>query len=108
LVQTIDLIKDRLNPTLEIEGVVLVMADFRTRLTLQVIEEVRNFFKEKAFNIIVPRNVKLAEAPSFGQPICFYDKNCVGAKAYHTLAQEIIKNNQHTNMQTAIFNNRSS
>jgi chromosome partitioning protein len=91
LVQTIELIRERLNPELEIEGVVLVMADFRTRLTLQVIEEVRNFFQEKAFNIIIPRNVKLAEAPSFGKPICFYDSSCVGAKAYLTLAQEIMK-----------------
>jgi len=93
LVQTIEIIKERVNTKLEIEGVVLVMADFRTRLTLQVIEEVRNFFKEKAFNIIVPRNVRLAEAPSFGKPIYFYDKFCTGAKAYLSLAQEVMKNN---------------
>lgn len=93
LAQTIELIKERLNPLLEIEGVLLVMADFRTRLTLQVIEEVKKFFNEKAFNVIVPRNVKLAEAPSFGEPIHFYDKHCVGSKAYLTLAQEVIKNN---------------
>jgi len=93
LAQTIELMKERQNPLLEVEGVLLVMADFRTRLTLQVIEEVKRFFNEKAFNIIVPRNVKLAEAPSFGKPIHFYDQNCVGAKAYLTLAQEVIKNN---------------
>ncbi|MBN3039728.1 MAG: ParA family protein [Candidatus Omnitrophica bacterium] len=93
LVNTIELIKERLNPDLEICGVLLVMADFRTRLTLQVIEEVRRFFKRKVFNIVISRNVKLAEAPSFGKPICFYDRNCVGSKAYHTLAQEVIKYN---------------
>ena len=94
LVQTIDLIQERFNPTVEIEGVVLVMADFRTKLTLQVIEEVRGYFKDKAFNVIVPRNVKLAEAPSFGKPISIYDKSCVGAKAYQTLTQEFLSKNK--------------
>lgn len=91
LVNTIELIRERLNPSLDIEGVLLTMGDFRTRLTLQVIEEVRNFFQRKAFNIIVPRNIKLAEAPSFGKPVCFYDPACVGNKAYLSLAQEILK-----------------
>ena len=90
LINTIDLIKTRLNPILSIEGILLTMADFRTRLTLQVIEEVKNFFKEKTFNTIIPRNVKLAEAPSFGKPISFYDPHCVGTKAYVNLAQEIL------------------
>lgn len=91
LVQTIELIRERLNPSLDIEGVLLVMADFRTRLTLQVIEEVRRFFQEKTFDVIVPRNVKIAEAPSFGKPICFYDKSCIGAMAYLKLVQEFLK-----------------
>jgi chromosome partitioning protein len=91
LVNTIELVRQRFNPDLEIEGILLTMADFRTRLSLQVIEEVRGFFKEKAFNSIVPRNIRLAEAPSFGQPIHFYDQYCVGAKAYLNLAQEILK-----------------
>lgn len=91
LLHTIDLIKERLNPYLEIEGILLTMADFRTRLTLQVIEEVRKFFKEKTFNTIIPRNIKLAEAPSFGMPIHFYEAICVGAKAYLNLAEEILK-----------------
>ena len=107
LMQTIELIKDRLNPTLEVEGVVLVMADFRTRLTLQVIEEVKKFFQEKAFNVIIPRNVRLAEAPSFGQPISIYDKTCVGAKAYVTLAQEVIKNNVQIEDKKMAVNKRS-
>lgn len=91
LINTIDLIKDRLNPDLTIEGVLLTMADFRTRLTLQVIKEVKSFFKEKTFRTIIPRNVKLAEAPSFGKPMPFYHINCVGAKAYFNLAQEVAK-----------------
>jgi len=91
LLNTIELIRDRLNPRLNIEGVLLTMADFRTRLTLQVIEEVRKYFKEKTFKTIIPRNVKLAEAPSFGQPISGYDLFCVGSKAYLNLAQEILK-----------------
>lgn len=89
LMQTIELIKEGLNSELSIEGVLLTMADFRTRLTLQVIEEVRNYFKNKAFSIIVPRNIKLAEAPSFGKPIYFYDPVCVGAKAYSSLTEEL-------------------
>ncbi len=91
LLHTIELVKERMNPSLEIEGVLLTMADFRTRLTLQVIEEVRNFFKDKVFNTIIPRNVKLAEAPSFGKPVIFYDPHCVGTKAYLNLAQELLK-----------------
>ncbi|MCF7873496.1 MAG: ParA family protein [Candidatus Omnitrophica bacterium] len=97
LIGTIELIKERLNPGLEIEGVLLTMADFRTRLTLQVIEEVRNYFKNKAFSIIVPRNVKLAEAPSFGKPIYFYESGCVGAKAYLELTNEVVGQVQEIN-----------
>jgi len=91
LMNTIEIIKERINPYLDIEGVLLTMADFRTRLSLQVIEEVRNFFKEKTFNTIIPRNIRIAEAPSFGKPIYFYDPFCVGSKAYLNLAEEIIK-----------------
>lgn len=91
LLHTVELIRERMNPNLEIEGVLLTMADFRTRLTLQVIEEVRKFFKEKTFNTIIPRNTRLAEAPSFGKPIHFYDSTCVGAKAYLNLAEELLK-----------------
>jgi len=91
LIQTVELIRERLNPSLNIRGILLTMADFRTRLTLQVIEEVKNFFSEKTFTIIIPRNVRLAEAPSFGKPIQAYDESCVGAKAYRGLAQELTK-----------------
>jgi chromosome partitioning protein len=91
LLNTIELVKERLNPKLEIEGILLTMADFRTRLSLQVIEEVKRFFKEKTFTTTIPRNVRLAEAPSFGKPILFYDLHCVGTKAYLNLTQEILK-----------------
>ncbi len=97
LVNTIELIRERINPSLEIEKVILAMADFRTRLTLQVIEEVRNFFQKKTFNTIIPRNVKLAEAPSFGKPICFYDATCVGAKAYLSIVREFLDDNLDQN-----------
>lgn len=102
LVNTIELVRERLNPSLDIEGVLLTMGDFRTRLTLQVIEEVRNFFQKKTFNIIVPRNIRLAEAPSFGKPICFYDPACVGSKAYLNLAQEVLKEKIEINQLTKI------
>ncbi|MCF7908187.1 MAG: AAA family ATPase [Candidatus Omnitrophica bacterium] len=93
LVNTVELVQKRLNPNLEIEGILLTMADFRTRLTLQVIEEVRRYFQQKVFAVIVPRNVKLAEAPSFGKPISSYDKTCVGSQSYLKVSQEVIKNN---------------
>ena len=91
LLQTIELVKEGLNSTLDIEGILLTMADFRTRLTMQVINEVKKFFPDKTFKTIIPRNVKLAEAPSFSQPVYFYDDRCVGAKAYFNLAEEILK-----------------
>jgi len=96
LVNTIELVQKRLNPNLEIEGILLTMADFRTRLTLQVIEEVRKFFQQKVFDVIVPRNVRLAEAPSFGKPISSYDPSCVGSHSYLKVAQEVMKNNLPT------------
>ena len=102
LLHTTDLIKERLNTALDIEGVLLTMADFRTRLTLQVIDEVRRYFKEKTFNTIIPRNIKLAEAPSFGKPIHFYDYACVGAKAYLNLTEEILKRKLELNTKEII------
>ena len=91
LFQTIDLVRERLNPSLEIEGVLLTMADFRTRLTSQVIDEVKKFFKDKVYKTIIPRNIRLSEAPSFGKPIYFYEPFSTGAKAYFNLACEILK-----------------
>ena len=91
LMNTINLVKNNLNPFLEIEGVILTMADFRTNLTQEVIMEVREYFKDKAYKTIIPRNVRLGEAPSFGKPIYFYDRNCLGAKSYFKLTEEFLK-----------------
>ncbi|MBU2063645.1 MAG: AAA family ATPase [Candidatus Omnitrophica bacterium] len=90
LMDTINLVKKRLNPRLEVEGVILTMADFRTRLTEEVIKEVRAFFKEKVFSAIVPRNIRLSEAPGFGKPIVMYDRFSIGAIKYEVLAQELL------------------
>jgi chromosome partitioning protein len=89
LIQTTKLIKG-INPTLQIGGVILTMFDSRTRLSSNVVEDVREFFQEKAFKTVVPRNVRLSEAPSFGQSIFEYDDNSTGAKAYKKLAKEFI------------------
>jgi len=90
LANTINLVKENINPSLEIEGAVLTMADFRTRLAKEVIDEVKKFFKEKVYSAIIPRSVKLSEAPGFGKPILLYDKNCVGARMYESLSREFL------------------
>jgi len=93
LMNTIQLVKQRLNPTLEIEGVVLTMLDARTNLGLQVVDEVKQHFKGKVFTSIIPRNVRLGEAPSHGLPIHLYDARSVGAEAYYDLARELLARN---------------
>lgn len=93
LLYTIKLIQENLNPSLEIEGVVLTMADYRTNLTNEVINEAREFFREKLYNTIIPRSVKLSEAPGFGKPILLYDKSSQGAVAYKQLSEEFISHN---------------
>lgn len=90
LMNTINLIKENLNNGLFIEGVLLTMADFRTRLTREVIEEIKKFFADKVYKTVIPRTIKLTEAPGFGKPIELYDKNSVGAKAYSNLVKEIL------------------
>lgn len=90
LLNTIKLIKDNLNSALEIEGILLTMADFRTNLTTEVINEIKNYFKEKVYKTIIPRNVRLSEAPSFGKPISIYDKNSIGSKKYEEFAKEFL------------------
>ena len=92
LLNTIDKVKNSLNPRLEIEGVLLTMADYRTRLTEEVIREIREFFKERVYKTVIPRNVRLSEAPGFGKPIVIYDKDSVGAQRYAGLADEILEN----------------
>ena len=94
LLQTINLIRDGLNPALQVEGVLLTMADFRTNLTTEVITEIKKFFKEKVYETIIPRNVKLSEAPSFGKPIILYDSASIGAKKYREFAQEFLLANE--------------
>ena len=90
LLNTINLIRDGLNPSLEIEGVLLTMADFRTNLTGEVINEINNYFKDKVYKTIIPRNIKLSECPSFGKPINHYDNASIGAKKYSELAREFV------------------
>ena len=88
---TINIVKKKLNPELEILGVVLTMFNLRTQLSRQVKEETDKYFGGKVFKTVIPRNVRLAEAPSHGLAICDYDKNSKGAKAYEALAKEVIK-----------------
>ncbi len=91
LMASVRQVKRLYNPSLEVEGVLLTMYDGRLNLTLQVVSEVKKFFPQKVFQTTVPRNVRLSEAPSFGQPVLYYDKNSKGAEAYNQLAAEIIK-----------------
>ena len=92
LMNTIKLVRKNLNPTLSIKGVLLTMFDSRTNLSKEIVDEVREFFKEKVFDTIVPRNVRLSEAPSHGDPISTYDPKSPGALAYESLAKEMMKN----------------
>jgi chromosome partitioning protein len=90
LLNTYQLVKKNLSTDLELGGVILTMADIRTNLTQQVIEEVRNYFKEKAFQSVIPRSVKLSEAPSFGKPAVVYDPHNRGSLAYMELGKEFL------------------
>ncbi len=90
LTRTMTLVRERLNPTLVLRGVLLTMADYRTNLTEEVIQEARNFFKEKVYQTVIPRSVRLSEAPGFGKPIALYDDHCLGAQKYRELGQEIL------------------
>jgi len=90
LIHTIDLVKERLNPEIEIEGVVFTMYDARTNLSLQVVENVKENLNQKIYKSIIPRNVRLAEAPSYGMPVTKYDTKSTGAEAYRMLAEEVI------------------
>lgn len=92
LIHTINLVKERLNPELQMEGVVFTMYDSRTNLSLQVVENVKANLKQKVFQTLIPRNIRLAEAPSYGIPINKYDMKSAGAEAYMSLADEIIGN----------------
>ena len=90
LMKTIERIKEQLNSDLSIRGILLTMFDKRNKLSSQVETEARNYFKEKVYNTIIPRNVRLSEAPSHGMPVLIYDKNCPGSKSYFNFAEEFI------------------
>ena len=94
LIHTINLVKERLNPNSYIEGVVFTMYDARTNLSLQVVDNVKENLNQNIYKSIIPRNIKLAEAPSYGMPINYYDPKSTGAMAYKELALEVIKNNE--------------
>ena len=91
LMHTIDLIKERLNPKLEIEGVVFTMYDARTNLSSRLWKNVKENLNKKIYKTIIPRNVRLAEAPSYGMPVNMYDSRSAGAEAYRFLAEEVIE-----------------
>ena len=93
LLDTLKLVKDNLNPNLKIEGVVLTMHDVRVNLSSQVIDEVKKYFKDSIYQTIIPRNVRLSEAPGFGKPIVLYSPNSSGANAYLQLAREFLSRN---------------
>ncbi|HPA64414.1 MAG TPA: AAA family ATPase [Spirochaetota bacterium] len=90
LLQIISMVQESLNKSLDIEGVVLTMYDSRTKLSQHVVNDVKEHFKDKVFKTIIPRNVKLSEAPSFGKPIGLYDRICPGSEAYEHLANEVL------------------
>lgn len=94
LLNTIKIVRQHMNPDLDIEGVLLTMYDSRTRLSNQVAEEVKRYFDDRVFSSVISRNVRLAEAPSFGKPAILYDASSVGAKNYLSLAREIIQQNK--------------
>lgn len=94
LMNTVRIVKRQYNERLEIEGVLLTMFDGRLNLTQQVVTEVKKFFPKKVFKTVIPRTVRLSEAPSFGQPVIYYDKSGKGSEAYMNLSKEILKNNK--------------
>ena len=88
--RTVDLVRGSLNPRLEIQGVVLTMYDRRNSLSEQVAADVRSHFGDKVYNSVIPRNVRVSEAPSFGKPVLIYDLKCAGSQAYLRLAREVV------------------
>lgn len=93
LLNTVNLVKKHLNKNFEIEGALLTMYDARTNLSNQVVKEVKKYFEDKVYKTVIPRNVRLSEAPSYGMPITVYDPRSKGAKAYEKFAKELLKNN---------------
>ena len=102
LINTINLVKKHLNTELEIEGALLTMYDIRTNLSNQVVKEVNKYFENKVYKTVIPRNVKLSEAPSYGMPISIYDPRSKGAKSYDKFVKEFLKNNDNTKGKHAV------
>lgn len=94
LIQTVKSVKKRLNPSISIEGVLPTMYDGRTNLSIQVLEEIKKYFPDMVYKSLIPRNIRLSEAPSFGEPIIKYDRTSKGADAYIALAKEVIERNE--------------
>ena len=94
LMTTIEIVKRNLNPDLDVQGVILSMFDGRTNLAIQVVEEVKKYFKDKVYSTVIPRNIKLAEAPSYGLPISFYDPRSKGTEAYREFAEEFLSDEE--------------
>lgn len=94
LIHTVNLVKERLNPDLDMDGVVFTMYDSRTNLSNQVVDNVKSNLKQKVYHTLIPRNIRLAEAPSYGQPINVYDPKSAGSESYMALAEEVINNNK--------------
>lgn len=95
LVESIRLVKQRYNPSIDIEGILFTMYDSRLNLTSQVVREVKKHFPNKTFNTVIPRNVRISEAPSFGKPVIYYDRSSRGAEAYEDLAGEFLRRHRH-------------
>jgi chromosome partitioning protein len=105
LLNTIKIVRQHLNPELDIEGVLLTMYDTRTRLSNQVAEEVKRYFDDRVFKSVIARNIRLAEAPSFGKPALLYDSTSTGSKNYLSLAREIIKKNRKLFKNSPVLSN---
>ncbi|PIP54143.1 MAG: chromosome partitioning protein ParA, partial [Bacteroidetes bacterium CG23_combo_of_CG06-09_8_20_14_all_32_9] len=101
LLNTINIIRSHLNPELEIEGFLLTMFDSRLNLSNQVIDEVKKHFQTMVFDSVIPRNVKLAEAPSYGKPVLLYDASSTGANSYLNLARELLQKNEMTQIKNS-------
>ena len=91
LIHTVNLVRERLNPQLQIEGILFTMYDSRTNLSMQVVDNVKKNLNQKIYKTVIPRNIRLAEAPSYGLPFTMYDPKSAGAESYMTLANEVIK-----------------
>lgn len=105
LLNIVDLVRERLNSSLDIEGFLLTMADKRTKLTSEVVEQAKSYFKSKLYNTIIPRNIQLSEAPSYGKPIALYDSKCAGAQKYYEFVNEFLerKDNKSSDVPRGTF-----